>query len=74
MENKIEEILSEMNIKELVRKEAQRLAESGGINMDDGAEYGPSKVCIHVALQNVANLFKPHTKQYEKDAKNLKHF
>ena len=58
-----------------LKKETERLYESGGINPElYGNDYTLPKICLHVALKNAACQWEPISLNVLKDAKNLEHF
>ena len=70
---KINELLKEL--KPHLKKECERLLNSGGIDVEKAENnYALPKIILHIALENQARQYRPFTKEYLKEAKNLRHY
>lgn len=66
---------SQDGVIQYLKKETERLYNSGGIDPElYGNDYTLPRVCLYVALKNVADQYRPVSDNVLKDAKNLEHF
>lgn len=71
---RLNQVIKSNDLIKNVKREAIRLAESGGIDLEKFDDFVPAKVCLHIALLNEANQYAPLSIEAKKVASNLKHF
>ena len=57
-----------------IEKETIKLAESGGVDLENENDYAIVKTCLSVALENMSHDLYPLSEEYQRIAKNLRHF